>query len=105
MSDTHDPEPKIPLPAVFWMTRDKCNGRMLDVVEVWLVKPEPSFCEDGDVMWIAPVDQVDERDTWYASWKLAEAAENNNSHTLPQTCRECIRVGREVPVVHVDALN
>jgi hypothetical protein len=102
-SVAHDPEPKNKLPEVYWMTRDRINGRLLDKVDVWLVRPEQEDLGRGESWWRAPKDLVDKQDTFHASWTLAEA--KRNARTIPETRMECIRVGNAADAVEVPLLN
>jgi hypothetical protein len=100
----HDPEPKSKdLPETFWLTRDRLNGRLLDVVEVWLVRPEQMELSHGDIMWKAPHEKVDKEMTWWGSWTVTEA--KRQARTIPDTKMECIRIGRQEDVVSVPLLN
>lgn len=81
-------------PAVFWMTRDEdIEGVLSDTVDVWLELPERQRLSGSErgCMWIGHgTTGIENR---YAQWSLAVARSNNTSGALPETSRECVRVG------------
>lgn len=75
----------------YWLTRDKQEGKLSEIVEVWLVKPELCRFDDGDVMWMPALESVDTETTHYAQWTIAKCLKE--CHVYPETERECIVVG------------
>lgn len=82
---------KIDISGPLWLTRDKRNGILSDLIEVWLVKPDLHRFEDGDVMWLPKLEVVDEEATHFAEWTVAKCLKE--VYTYPETERECLRVG------------
>lgn len=84
-------EVKIDIEGPYWLTRNKENGVLSDVIEVWLSKPELNRFEDGDVMWLPNLDLVDSEVTHYAEWSIAKCLKE--CRVYPETERECLVVG------------
>ena len=82
---------KLELKGPYWLTRNKCMGILSELVEVWLVKPDLHRFEDGDVMWLPPLDVVDTEETYFAEWSLEKC--RKEVYTLPETERECLKIG------------
>lgn len=82
---------KLEMQGPYWLTRDKRLGILSDVVEVWLVKPDLHRFDDGDVMWLPPLDSVDTEETHFAEWSLDKC--RKECYVTPETERECIKVG------------
>lgn len=62
------------LPAApFWATRDRDAGELSDEIEIWLVRPEMLRFADRDVTWIAPLGEVDRRETRWGALSLERA--------------------------------
>lgn len=78
---------------VYWVTRGRTNGELDAHLQVWCVKPELLRCNDGDVMWLAPIELVDMQSTLLGDWSLGEAYQHINN-AIPQSERECICVGK-----------
>lgn len=100
---------------VYWMTRDKIGGVLMDV-DVWAIAPERVAHADGDVSWLEPevaelvrgritrgvntihvLDAslyVDEHETCVDSWTVAEARKRHGNG-IPENDRESVRVGEE----------
>jgi hypothetical protein len=74
----------------YWLTRDKRNGKLADVIEVWLVRPVLHKFEDGDVMWLPKLELVDSETTHYAEWTIDKCLKE--CRVYPETERECIVV-------------
>lgn len=77
----------------FWLTRDRSEGELSDLVEIWLCRPEAIRYSDGDVTWIAPLDAVD-RVTTFAGTVTVALATLELGNGVPASERECLRVGR-----------
>lgn len=82
---------KMEIKGPYWLTRDKRMGVLSDIVEVWLVKPDLFRFDDGDVMWLPPLNLVDSEDTHFAEWSLDKC--RKEVYCIPDTERECIKVG------------
>lgn len=82
---------KIDIEGPYWLTRDKSNGALSDIVEVWLVKPDLFRFDDGDVMWMPSLECVDSDTTHYAEWTIGKCLKE--CRVYPETERECIVVG------------
>lgn len=65
---------KLPAPP-FWVTRGRDGGELCDEVEIWLVRPEMLRFADRDVKWIAPLSEVDRRETLWGELALERARE------------------------------
>lgn len=74
-----------------WLTRDKRNGVLREVIEVWVVRPMLHKFPDGDVMWLPPLEAADAQDTNVAEWTVAKCLKE--IYTYPSTERECIHRG------------
>lgn len=82
---------KIDISGPYWLTRNKENGILSDTIEVWLSKPDLRRFDDGDVMWLPNLSNVDAEITYYAEWSSTQCLKE--CHVYPETERECIRVG------------
>lgn len=71
-----------------WLTRDKRNGVLRDVIEVWVVQPVLRKFPDGDVMWLPPLEAVDAQDTNVAEWTVAQCLKE--IYTYPEDERQCV---------------
>jgi hypothetical protein len=69
------------------------DGRLSDKIDVWLTKPEPLFCSDGDLIWIAPLTVVDRGESHWGEVSLA-IARGEVGYSIPSTERECLHIGR-----------
>lgn len=89
------------LPDVYWVTRDRRHGDLRDIVEIWTVRPAREQFEDGDVMWLPPVEgatsenDASDKPHCLGEWTIGEA------HTyigaaVPDTDRECVVVGLSI---------
>lgn len=80
-----------------WLTRDRREGELLDMVEVWAVPPIRHRSDDGDVLWLPPdcylLGEI-RGETHVTDLTLDEA--RDFAGTIPETDRECIRVGPDV---------
>ena len=74
------------------MTRDCTEGVLSDCVEIWCVKPTPSYFADGDGIWLAPIEMMDRGTARVAVWSVTQAMKE--ARTVPEDVHECIRVGR-----------
>lgn len=83
---------KVEMKGPYWITRDKRNGVLSDIVEVWLVKPDLMRFEDGDVMWLPSLEYVDTETTHFAEWSLDKC--RKEVYTIPETERECLAIGK-----------
>lgn len=81
------PTKKVPS-GPFWLTRDKRDGILSTKVEVWLVQPELHRYEDGDVMWLPPLEIVDDGPSNFGEWSIEKCLKE--CRTYPETERECI---------------
>lgn len=93
------------LPAVFWCTRDRIGGELVDKIEVWSLRPQRLACEDGDVIWTPPDEvllgisvRVEDDPHCVGEWSIAEAYLRIGPG-IPATDRECTRVGLDLPRV------
>ena len=85
------------LPDTFWLTRDRLGGDLSAKVELWSVLPQRLRCEDGDVIWLAPDALLDGTElTCLGDLTVAEARLRFGPG-IPETDRECTRVGSEPP--------
>ncbi len=75
-----------------FLTRDRCEGSLSDIVEAWTLVPDRIEMQDGDVMWVAPLDTVDRRSTLVSSWSLLVALAKFKGD-VPSSAVECRRVG------------
>lgn len=82
---------KVEMKGPYWITRDKRNGVLSNIIEVWLVKPDLCRFDDGDVMWLPSLEYVDTETTHFAEWTLEQC--RKNCYVTPDTERECIKVG------------
>jgi hypothetical protein len=83
---------KIEMKGPYWLTRDKRNGVLSEIIEVWLVKPDLCRFDDGDVMWLPNLNFVDSETTHFAEWTLDQC--RKECYVVPETERECIVVGK-----------
>lgn len=89
IKSVNDARPDAPTPArtedaTYWVTRDRIAGELVSYVGVWLARPQ-RLIVDGDIRWVGQV---------YCSWTLAEAGRHMRA-AVPDTDRECVRVGPE----------
>lgn len=70
----------------FWMTRDERAGGLQPTISVWLAAPTRS----ADGRWDAHT--ADGAGALYTTWPVEHAQKEAGS--VPQTSRECIRVGK-----------
>ncbi len=67
----------------YWVTRNEDkDGKLSDVIEVWLDRPTRTNLEGGGCEWSGD---------FYAEWTVA--ATLINCRTYPETSRECLVVG------------
>jgi len=78
-----------------WLTRDKDGGELSQTVEAWAIEPERVALPDGDSMWIAPLGDVDRRQSLHSTWSLPEAALRFGQELLPTS-------GIEAVICHVN---
>ena len=71
----------------YWCTRDMdSEGKLADLVDVWLARPTRMSLPGGGCMWLGPGDTgLEER---YAQWTIAVTLQN--VCTYPETSREAI---------------
>lgn len=81
----------VELKGPYWLTRDKRNGVLSEIVEVWLIKPDLRRFDDGDVMWLPNLKYVDMEGTHYGEWTIAKCLKE--CRVYPETERECIVIG------------
>lgn len=76
----------------YWCTRDAdASGVLAEMIDVWLVRPSRLSAENGSVVWAdGSLTGIESR---YAQW--TEATTYQNCRVMPETSRECIRVGEE----------
>lgn len=81
------------LPSVYWLTRDSFEGVLSGEVAIWHIRPEFHGGENGDGTWLTPLHLIDLVEGQIATWSLDQAyrAVRNG---IPQTARECLRVGK-----------
>lgn len=77
----------------FWLTRDRTDGVLSDFVEIWLARPERQRHVEGDVLWIAPLNVVDRKTTFFGELALKEAV-TQFGNSVPLTDGECIRIDK-----------
>ena len=87
MATTDAPAP----PGTYWLTRNKTNGKLEDVIEVWTTPPEFLKFEDGDSMWIGCFAAVDKVQTYHGDWTIARCLKE--CRTYPEDERQVIKVG------------
>jgi hypothetical protein len=75
----------------FWLTRDKKNGELSSKVEVWLVKPDLHRFDDGDVMWLPPLNIIDDMPSNFGEWTVERCMKE--VYVYPATERECLKCG------------
>lgn len=86
---TIDPVPTASVrPDRFWVTRDRFEGAMLGVVDVWLVRPEAQTFSDGDVMWQPSADDLDSH---LEQWSLVRCL--SEIRVVPDAPLECLVIG------------
>lgn len=83
------------LPETFWVTRGRRHGVLDDHIEIWAVLPDRLRCDDGDVVWFAPLDLIDREDTLIGDVSIGDAF-RLIGNGYPQTDRECVRIGPEL---------
>lgn len=97
------PSPMEPLKlsTTYWVTKNS-----LGTIDVWLVPPVFCFHEEG-CYWKLPDPELqvvlnfEPRSAYWGYWSQADAMKNISSHVLPDTDRECIRVGGDQGILPV----
>ena len=74
--------------ATYWCTRDLHQGKLSELVEVWVVKPNLVRRDDNSVSWMS--DGPTGIEGRYQAWTLDTCLQHVG--TIPETERECIRV-------------
>lgn len=81
--------------ATYWMTRDRTDGALDDMVDVWIERPDRLQFSDGDVLWITPVNKsadVRTKSALYGTWTL-DQARTQVGDGVPEDDRQCLRIG------------
>ncbi len=86
-----------PLPPTYWLTRDRIGGELANRVDVWAIRPERYGYDDGDVIWAAP-ENANRETACVTCWRYADAVRYLGPG-VPETDRECTRVGHEPIIV------
>jgi hypothetical protein len=83
----------VPTGQDIWLTRDRFEGALAPEVDVWVYRPAPERYRDGDVLWIAPIDVVDRRATFFCALPL-KTARLLYGGAVPDDARQCVRLER-----------
>ena len=81
------PAPK----CTYWLTRNRTDGKLADMIEVWVFEPELLKFEDGDAMWIGCLAALDKVQTYHGDWTISRCLKE--CRTYPDDERQSIRVG------------
>lgn len=81
------------LPAVVWVTRDRVHGDLNNKFDVWHVRPHRELADDGDVIWLPPLELIDGPAPTRVCSLSIDAAFRLFGNGLPDE-RQCLRVGR-----------
>lgn len=88
--------------ATYWLTRNRLNGELSSKVDIWLVRPDRLRFADGDVHWLAL--EPGGESAHYGRWTLAQAHFEVGAG-VPETDRECLRVGDDAAAVVEDVAS
>lgn len=90
-------EPRAQRPMTYWLTRDSdVDGKLDDAIDVWLMRPTRHALPGGlGAVWLCDDIMVPTADgdvpARYGTWTKDQAL--RACYVLPDTDRECIRVG------------
>ncbi len=74
--------------VTYWMTRNSSQGLISSIVDVWTKRPDRTY-SDGEVVWINYMEGA-----YWGRWTLDQAYAQVRGG-VPDTDRECLRVGPE----------
>lgn len=85
-------ETKPEWPEIYWLTRDQDGDGVLSfMVDVWVERPTRMALPGGGWMWLG--EGTTGLEARLGSWKTGDKVRPPG--TLPETERECVRVGPE----------